>query len=123
MPRAASSRGVRAFAVQQAFALTHAHLRRRCTEADGGRCIRQGASCATSRAPILGRTLPSCLGVVALKNVIEDAQLDDQDSPRISRLSNLFPVVDAMLAAAHSDRPASDVEHDTKVRAGAARRA
>jgi putative colanic acid biosynthesis UDP-glucose lipid carrier transferase len=35
------------------------------------------------------------------------------DAPRISRLSNLFPVVDAMLAAAHSDRPASDVEHDT----------
>ena len=48
-----------------------------------------------------------------MKNVIIDGTLDDQDSPRISRLSNLFPVVDAMLAAAHSDRPASDVEHDT----------
>jgi len=48
-----------------------------------------------------------------LKNQIDDVLLEDQDSPRISRLSNLFPVVDAMLAAAHSDRPASDVEHDT----------
>ncbi|HET8936949.1 MAG TPA: exopolysaccharide biosynthesis polyprenyl glycosylphosphotransferase [Polyangiales bacterium] len=35
------------------------------------------------------------------------------DVPRISRLSNLFPVVDAMVAAAHSDRPASDLEHDS----------
>ncbi|HKP62163.1 MAG TPA: exopolysaccharide biosynthesis polyprenyl glycosylphosphotransferase [Polyangiales bacterium] len=33
--------------------------------------------------------------------------------PRISRLSSLFPVADAMLAAAHSDRPASDVERTT----------
>ena len=35
------------------------------------------------------------------------------ERPRISRLSSLFPVADAMLAAAHSDRPASDVERTT----------
>jgi putative colanic acid biosynthesis UDP-glucose lipid carrier transferase len=39
--------------------------------------------------------------------------LDAEELARVSRLSNLFPVVDAMLAAAHSDHPASDVEHDT----------
>jgi putative colanic acid biosynthesis UDP-glucose lipid carrier transferase len=36
-----------------------------------------------------------------------------EETPRVSRLSSLFPVVDAMLAAAHSDRPASDIEHET----------
>jgi putative colanic acid biosynthesis UDP-glucose lipid carrier transferase len=41
-----------------------------------------------------------------------DTELADEQ-PRISRLSNLFPVVDAMLAAAHSDRPVSDIEHQT----------
>jgi putative colanic acid biosynthesis UDP-glucose lipid carrier transferase len=33
-----------------------------------------------------------------------------EDAPRISRLSSLFPVVDALLGAAHSDRPASELE-------------
>jgi putative colanic acid biosysnthesis UDP-glucose lipid carrier transferase len=42
-----------------------------------------------------------------------DADLERLDRPRISRLSSLFPVADAMLAAAHSDRPASDLERDT----------
>ncbi len=45
---------------------------------------------------------------------IRDSELDNElDRPRISRLSSLFPVADAMLAAAHSDRPASNVERDT----------
>jgi putative colanic acid biosynthesis UDP-glucose lipid carrier transferase len=46
--------------------------------------------------------------------IIEPADSERADEqPRISRLSNLFPVVDAMLAAAHSDRPVSDIEHQT----------
>jgi putative colanic acid biosynthesis UDP-glucose lipid carrier transferase len=42
-----------------------------------------------------------------------EAAEPDLQRPRISRLSSLFPVADAMLAAAHSDRPASDVERAT----------
>jgi putative colanic acid biosynthesis UDP-glucose lipid carrier transferase len=34
-----------------------------------------------------------------------------EEQPRISRLSSYFPVAEALLAAAHSDRPASDAEH------------
>jgi Undecaprenyl-phosphate glucose phosphotransferase len=41
-----------------------------------------------------------------------DPEAED-NLPRISRLSSLFPVADAMLGAAHSDRPVSDVERDT----------
>ncbi len=33
------------------------------------------------------------------------------DALRISRVSSLFPVAEALLAAAHSDRPPSDAEH------------
>jgi putative colanic acid biosynthesis UDP-glucose lipid carrier transferase len=40
---------------------------------------------------------------------IEDESAEEQ--PRISRLSSYFPVAEALLAAAHSDRPASDAEH------------
>jgi putative colanic acid biosynthesis UDP-glucose lipid carrier transferase len=36
---------------------------------------------------------------------------DTEEQPRISRLSSYFPVAEALLAAAHSDRPASDAEH------------
>jgi putative colanic acid biosynthesis UDP-glucose lipid carrier transferase len=52
---------------------------------------------------------------VATVVIIERGDNNDatEDQPRISRLSNLFPVVDAMLAAAHSDRPVSDIEHQT----------
>jgi putative colanic acid biosynthesis UDP-glucose lipid carrier transferase len=46
------------------------------------------------------------------RDSIEPEELDSP-RPRISRLSSLFPVADAMLAAAHSDRPASDVERST----------
>jgi putative colanic acid biosynthesis UDP-glucose lipid carrier transferase len=47
-----------------------------------------------------------------------DETSDDDESealarPRISRLSSLFPVAHVLLAAAHSDRPASDIEHAT----------
>jgi putative colanic acid biosynthesis UDP-glucose lipid carrier transferase len=31
---------------------------------------------------------------------------------RVSRVSSLFPVAEALMAAAHSDRPPSDAEHD-----------
>ena len=45
---------------------------------------------------------------------MNEVELEQElDKPRISRLSSLFPVADAMLAAAHSDRPASDVERTT----------
>lgn len=47
-----------------------------------------------------------------MKRELLDAQ-DADDAGRISRLSSLFPVVDAMLAAAHCDRPVSDIEHLT----------
>jgi len=46
------------------------------------------------------------------ESIEPEAELDLK-RPRISRLSSLFPVADAMLAAAHSDRPASDVERAT----------
>jgi len=41
----------------------------------------------------------------------EDEQGDD--SPRISRLSSFFPVAEALLAAAHSDKPPSHAEYET----------
>jgi len=45
---------------------------------------------------------------------LDEAELEQElQKPRISRLSSLFPVADAMLAAAHSDRPASDIERTT----------
>lgn len=37
----------------------------------------------------------------------------DEDEPRISRLSSFFPVAEALLAAAHSDKPPSSVEYAT----------
>jgi putative colanic acid biosynthesis UDP-glucose lipid carrier transferase len=40
------------------------------------------------------------------------SELEEPKRPRISRLSSLFPVADAMLGAAHSDRPASDLERN-----------
>jgi len=43
----------------------------------------------------------------------ENDVVEREEVARVSRLSNLFPVVDAMLAAAHSDRPASAAEHAT----------
>ena len=40
------------------------------------------------------------------------ADIDDDQRPRVSRVSSLFPVAEALLAAAHSDRPPSNLEHD-----------
>lgn len=37
----------------------------------------------------------------------------DEDSPRISRLSSVFPVAEILLAAAHSDKPPSAAEYGT----------
>jgi putative colanic acid biosynthesis UDP-glucose lipid carrier transferase len=42
--------------------------------------------------------------------IAEEAQPEER--ARISRLSVLFPVAEALLAAAHSDRPPSNEEHD-----------
>jgi putative colanic acid biosynthesis UDP-glucose lipid carrier transferase len=44
---------------------------------------------------------------------LKSSDSDSDELQRLSRLSRLFPVLDAMLAAAHSDQPASEVEHDT----------
>jgi putative colanic acid biosynthesis UDP-glucose lipid carrier transferase len=41
-----------------------------------------------------------------------ESQQEDEARPRISRVSSLFPVAEALLAAAHSDRPPSNLEHD-----------
>jgi putative colanic acid biosynthesis UDP-glucose lipid carrier transferase len=41
-----------------------------------------------------------------------ESLMDDEARPRISRVSSLFPVAEALLAAAHSDRPPSHLEHD-----------
>ncbi len=42
----------------------------------------------------------------------ENSAEEDEACPRISRVSSLFPVAEALLAAAHSDRPPSNLEHD-----------
>ena len=36
----------------------------------------------------------------------------EEHRPRVSRVSSLFPVAEALLAAAHSDRPPSSAEHE-----------
>ncbi len=38
---------------------------------------------------------------------------NEEGEPRISRLSSFFPVAEALLAAAHSDRPPSSAEYET----------
>src|SRR4051812_1219106 len=42
----------------------------------------------------------------------DDSDADGEHRLRISRVSRLFPVAEALLAAAHSDRPPSNLEHD-----------
>ncbi len=42
----------------------------------------------------------------------EPADSDAERKPRVSRVSSLFPVAEALLAAAHSDRPPSSLEHE-----------
>jgi putative colanic acid biosynthesis UDP-glucose lipid carrier transferase len=44
------------------------------------------------------------------------APITTPPKPRVKRVSSLFPVADVLLAAAHSDRPASNEEH-TAIRA------
>jgi putative colanic acid biosynthesis UDP-glucose lipid carrier transferase len=44
---------------------------------------------------------------------IQEQNEGDEDEPRISRLSSFFPVAEALLAAAHSDKPPTSVEYDT----------
>jgi putative colanic acid biosynthesis UDP-glucose lipid carrier transferase len=79
----------------------------------GGRCELDPSS-PKNEAPILLEHHPVASSRwIRLTNRTEDRESAEDVSPRISRLSSLFPVVDAMVAAAHSDRPASDVEHDT----------
>jgi lipopolysaccharide/colanic/teichoic acid biosynthesis glycosyltransferase len=43
----------------------------------------------------------------------EQSDDEGEDSPRISRLSSFFPVAEALLAAAHSDKPPSSAEYET----------
>jgi putative colanic acid biosynthesis UDP-glucose lipid carrier transferase len=46
-------------------------------------------------------------------DAMQEPSEGDEDEPRISRLSSFFPVAEALLAAAHSDKPPSNVEYDT----------
>jgi putative colanic acid biosynthesis UDP-glucose lipid carrier transferase len=47
----------------------------------------------------------------ASESALEDESDSEQEFVRLSRVSVLFPVAEALLAAAHSDRPPSDTEH------------
>ena len=40
------------------------------------------------------------------------SEADEDNRPRVSRVSSWFPVAEALLAAAHSDRPPSNLEHE-----------
>jgi len=42
---------------------------------------------------------------------MESSEVELSERPRVSRVSSLFPVAEALLGAAHSDRPPSDQEH------------
>lgn len=45
-------------------------------------------------------------------DLLSEHQADKGTKPRVSRVSSLFPVAEALLAAAHSDRPPSFAEHE-----------
>jgi putative colanic acid biosynthesis UDP-glucose lipid carrier transferase len=52
-------------------------------------------------------------GVDELENTEPTEEQVEDESPRISRLSSFFPVAEALLAAAHSDKPPSNREYET----------